>query len=302
MNPTITIRTPQHYTALLIDPNPSVRREALALLIQGNPDALRFARAEGSQALEALTGQLESSVSSDDDLDLVRALNQLDDARASDDFVRVLMYSERPEALELAAAALARWGKHAHWLGQALFDPHRPHLHRLAAPHLPEGASERELVRAALVQVASNDLDPFTAPGFDRPEHANSYAQELRGPYAATVRRIAEAHGQAAFAALETGFARLAPADQAWLVAWGGRLRSLPAVNLIDRLLANEHTPPELLAAALQATVALGPLASALSGRIERLANEPATATRAASDDFSELLAAASSAARGVSA
>jgi hypothetical protein len=108
MTDTFLIHSPKHYSALLMDPTPVVRHEALMLLIGGHPEALQFARADGSFAFEALSGQMESSIASDDDFALLQALDRLDDARASDDFVRVLMYASRPEALDIAAAALAR--------------------------------------------------------------------------------------------------------------------------------------------------------------------------------------------------
>jgi len=273
MTDTFLIHSPKHYSALLMDPTPVVRHEALMLLIGGHPEALQFARADGSFAFEALSGQMESSIASDDDFALLQALDRLDDARASDDFVRVLMYASRPEALDIAAAALARWqGTGTDWLGNALHDPHRPHLHALAAQHIDSDAAPRDAIRAALVQVAAGSLDPLAAPDVGDETLTPSYLQELRGQYAADVRRIAEAHGDGAFAALATTFERLPAADQTWLLHWGARLRSLPAINLLDRLLASETTPPPLLTATLEAVATLGPLAATLHARLEQLA------------------------------
>jgi hypothetical protein len=299
MTDSVVIRSPRHYSTLLMDPNPVVRHEALALLIGGHPDALRFARAEGSYAFEALSGQLESSIASDDDLQLLQALDRLDDSRASDDFVRVLMYASHPEALELAAAALARWqGTGSLWLGNALHDPHRPHLHTLVARHIASEAPARDAVRAALVQIESENLDPLAAPDVGDDTFTPSYLEELRGPYATAVRRVAEAHGHGAFAALVDPFDRLAAADQSWLLHWGARLRSLPAINLFDRLLASEGTPAPLLATALEAVAALGPLAATLTVRLEQVSRRHADAA-ATSPEVSRALTSALQAATG---
>lgn len=303
MTDTVLIRSPQHYSSLLTDPNPVVRNEALALLIEGHPQALRFARAEGSFVFEALSSQLESSISSDADVRLLQALDRLDDPRACDELVRVLMYASRPEALQIAAAALARWqGTGSQWLSNALHDPRRPHLHALVAPHIQPQAPAPDAVRSALVLVARTELDPLAAPDFSDAAVVASYRQELRGTYANEVRHVAEAHGQEAFEALVAGFAQLRPPDQRWLVRWGGRLRSLPAINLLDGLLATDTTPPDLLATTLEAVVALGPMAATLTPRLHQLQRRHIEHPPADESPVSAPLAAALQAATGSAA
>lgn len=274
---TLTVQSPQHFSSLLIEANPLVRQGALQLLIDEHPDALRFARAEGSYAAPVLADQLESSVATDDDLQVLRALVALNDASVAPELVRVLMYSERAEALELAAAGLARWPDQGHsWLSGALHDPRRTSLHALAARHLSEvdpsnaALPAGDSLRSALVLIESGARDPLASP---EPEGAfvDAYLRELRGPYAAESRRALEAHGAKAFTAIAPLRGRLQPDDQRWLLHWAARLKSLPALNLFDEVLADPKSSEALLADALSATEQLGPWASALAERIAEL-------------------------------
>jgi hypothetical protein len=273
MNTNVLIESPKHFTELLVSPQDVVRLGALQLLADGHPNALDFARAEAESTVGVLTGQLESSASSDEDKLLLRALSSLDDPRASADLIRVLMYSSDPEALEIAAASLGRWDEHEpNGLRQTLHDRHRPHLRELAARHLSRSKlAEREAIRGALVQLHQGAIDASEVPQIEGDESLATFLVELSGPYASETRTALTSQGTPAFERLSPSATGLSEANRHWLIGWAGDLRSLPALNFLDRLLATPNLERSTLMAVLDATGKLGPMACTLSERLDAL-------------------------------
>jgi hypothetical protein len=274
MSSTVNVQSPEHFSQLLMSTQDAVRHGAMRLLAEGNPSALTFARADQENALAALLGQLESSAAREEDILIVRALDHLDDLRASEELTRVLMYSRAPEALDVAAAALGRWDQNQPTLLRAaLHDRHRPEIRALAARHLSTAVLDpAQVLRQALVRLDAGDVDPLQVPSPDHPGMLEPTLSEFKGPYQACIQRVCEAHGVAAFDVLAEHYTRLNLQLRSWMLQWGARLQSLAALNLLDRVLQQSPCDRKETLDALAAVVALGPMARPLEKRVAALA------------------------------
>lgn len=273
MSMNFLIESPKHFTELLASSQDAVRLGALRLLADGHADALDFARTEAASAIAVLSGQLESSASNDEDKLLLRALGALDDPRAASELVRVLMYSSDTEALDLAAASLARWDeREPNALRQTLYDRHRPHLRELAARHL-DGAhlAESDVIRGALIRLQKGAIDATEVPRLTSEKSLSAFLSELAGPYSAEAREALSAQGTLAFEQLASASGQLHELNFHWLIAWAGELGSLPALNFLDHLLAAPSVERPTLLLTLASTARLGTMARTLSERLDAL-------------------------------
>jgi hypothetical protein len=271
MSATLHVATPAAFAALLGDARETVRHEAVRLLAIGDADALAFALADADAALRALLAWLDPTGTTPETPLVLAAIDRLDDPAAQGQLEQVLMYARDPQVLRAAALPLARWdAQRPTLLRAALHGRGRDDLRDIAAELLDRRTlPDRQALRAALLAVAALTSDPTESP---HPNGAvEAYLGELAGPYAAAARRCAEAHGASALAAFADVFGRLRSDDRRWLLGWAARVRSLPALNLIDRVLADADTRESDLLAALDAVIALGPWASAFAERVTEL-------------------------------
>ena len=282
---TIHVTNPAAFTAHLRDRDFTVRHAAVRALAQRVPEAARFAREDAEDALHALTDGFNPALPTVHDRAVLAALDALDHPAATPIVTLVLTRAESDDDLKLAAGMLARWGAPGiATLRAALGNDQPPARRRAAAVALAnQDVPSTDDVRAALIRIQSGVAEPTDAPPFDDSEAHAAYLALLAGPDAATVRRVAEAHGAKAFTAMSDGYASLNHATRVWLIEWSARLRSVRALQLLDENLTRflETAPCETCGpgspvhaervATLTSIASLGPLAEALRPNLDRL-------------------------------